>query len=406
MYLDTYDVCANPTLAKTRTDLYNHDELKQAYDMFSEELGGNIDDFYLNEEGCNDWGSILEDNVTEYSDKDGTLCTWDQQYKRCSGVIAYDIRSGAKGTGTYGSARSGGSSGGGSTSGWEDHWDDDDDPVNQTDGYCCGIVSKNNTQGDIVGDWEFDEDSYQGVCYDTWKVGESRNNEIISQVIELSNVPDSNSCQKTFEGTCCLKNGVAQWYPKEYCNMELSNLNQNQCKEYNNQYESVNILLEPGFNFVTWELKHPFKTLTTDDVFEIDSDILMVASFQNGTWKNIVVKQGNDVAGESFELVPNQPYLFVVDKENIINIQGTIEGSTLNFNVTGWHLISPMIDGEFKQYNELKKDINSTEYNITQTATFDHSEQAFKYFISNDKKDEGYNVLDENHGIFIKLNSD
>jgi hypothetical protein len=407
MYLDTYDICANPKLAKTRTDLYNHDELDQAYTSFIESMGGEVSgDFYLTESGCEDWGKSLEDNVSEYANKDGTLCTWDQQYNRCSGVIAYDIRSGAKGIGTYGSARAGGSAGGGSTSDWEDHWDDDDDPINQTDGYCCGIVSKGNTQGDIVGDWEFDEDSYPGVCYDTWKVGESRNNEIISEVIELSNVPDSNSCQKVFEGTCCLRSGTAQWYPKEYCSMPLSDLNQTQCKEYNNKYDSLNILLEPGFNFVTWDLKHPFKKITTDNVFEIDSDILMIASFKNGTWNKIAVKKGDKVAGESFELLPNQPYLFVVDEENIINIQGVTTKNTPNLNVQGWHLVSPMINGQFKQYTQLKKYINDTSYNLVQTANFDHSEQAFKYYISKDSYDEGYDRLDQNHGIFIKIKQD
>jgi hypothetical protein len=471
IYLESYDICANPLLAKTRDDLYNSQDLEEAYNEFMDgndgwgscddgkKMGdfctrsdgstamcdangncrtsigapcqagpdaegnncivngkagtcddnftcvpiesGNVPTFPLTYDECKKWGEILyEHGITVFPGEEDTSCSYDYLYNSCYGVIAYDSRFKAGGIGGYGDA---GMVTDDSATKWDDYWNDDDDPPNQTDGYCCGIVGENDKLNKIIGDWEFDSNYYPGVCYDTWEVGTKRMEDVIAEVIELSVIPDSDTCQKNFEGVCCIKGSTAQWYPKEYCDIQLSDLDYAQCQEYKDKYDSINIPLEPGFNFITWDLQHPIQELSTKDVFDIDSNIILIASFENGAWENIVLKENGQIAGQHFELKPNTPYLFVSEDETTINIQGEVVKNAPDFTSKGWHFISPVIDGELQDFDGIKDFIGQTDYTFNQSAVFNHYNQTFEYYISEYNYNEHYDFIDFSHGIFVKV---
>jgi hypothetical protein len=361
--------------------------------------------FQLTPEECDRWGAILYDRgLSDYDDDNELGCGYDALYESCFGVIAYDSRHGG-GSGGYGNA--GIIPDDGSEGGWDDHWDGgEDDPPNQTDGYCCGIVAEGNPVDNIVGDWEFDSDSYPGVCYDTWEVGGTWRDDTIAEVIELAVVPDSDTCQQVFEGTCCVREGSAQWYPEEYCNMPIPDLDREQCSQYNDDYQSINITLEPGFNFITWDLKHPVVDLTTEDVFDIDENIILIAQFKDGVWKKVVAREGGSIAGEHFQLWTNIPYLFITEEETVINIQGVPKKRIPELNAEGWYFISPVIDGELLEFDDLREFVNNSDYNFEQSATFNPLNQYFEYYISEDRYNEHYDSFDYAHGVFLKIKSD
>lgn len=485
IYLESYDICANPSLAKNRTDLYNHNEFLEAYNQFmgvrdgsaefceeedagkfctradgalarcdgngncrylmapqcygEDREGGNCivnygpgkcsDDghcipvspgtveiiryprgevgdgkFPLTQQECTIWGQILYDRgLSTYSKKDEEGCAYNYLYDSCYGAIAYDSRHGG-GTGGYGNA---GMVDGGSGDDWDDHWDGgDDDPPNQTNGYCCGIVPEGNPLDNIVGDWEFDSEAYPGICYDTWEVGGTWRDDTIAEVIELSAIPDSDTCQQVFEGVCCIKGSSARWYPKEYCSKQVPDLDRAQCEEYDEEYESININLEPGFNFITWQLKHPVVDLTTEDVFDIDENIILIAQFKDGVWKKVVARENGGIAGQHFQLCTNIPYLFVTEEETVINIQGAPKKRTPELNAQGWHFISPVIDGELLEFDEVREFVNNTDYNFNQSAIFNPIDQNFEYYISKDRYNEHYDSFDYAHGVFVKISSE
>ncbi|MDD3474924.1 MAG: hypothetical protein PHP08_03430 [Candidatus Dojkabacteria bacterium] len=274
----------------------------------------------------------------------------------------------------------------------------DDNDNSNTGGICCALKISN--KDDFTGDYE---STSSKTCSQIWIEGKSVYGGTLQYSVELSSINDRSSCEKTWSGVCCEDSGELEWVPSTTCSNKVTEYDTySQCINASGKETTVTIDLEKGYNFIGLNASDSSNPLLASKVLE-NSSIILVASFKDGEWNNIMYREDGEIKGSDFELTKGNGYLLTTTSD----IEFTYSGKSLvNYEwgtSTGWQFVST---GVLEPYSYTKSIVLSfDEVDINQIALWDQDLGRFVYYIYDLQGDEyGDSVkIGNTQGVFVKI---
>jgi hypothetical protein len=311
-----------------------------------------------------------------------------------------------------------------------------EDPQEDKEGICCGlkITGKDQFRGDY-------EDNDTQNCNQIWKEGR----EVYGGKIQYSenlNIDNRASCEKWWEGVCCNVNGENKWVAERNCKNEIDQYTtynscingespdvevcckdtalyewkyKRKCSNVVDQYDSeynclkangrevtLSLDLQKGYNFVAWNASDPTNPMLASQLFE-NSPVILIASFENGSWNKIIYRDQGEIKGSDFNLLRGKAYLITTTSDVELQYSGRTFTEFSWGGMKGWQFVPAQA---LDPYSNTKSVVLSFDtVDVTQVGLWNKEVGKFDYYVYDIAGNEyGESVrLNENQGVFVKI---
>lgn len=263
---------------------------------------------------------------------------------------------------------------------------------------CCAV--KVEGKDDFIG---YFEDNSELTCDQIHIDGDNLNGDIVEYAIGLEGEYDAVSCEIVREGVCCDIGDEYEWMPYSECLNIVGVYNTyNSCMNAGEPIEDITISLKRGYNFVSWFAYDAENPVRASEILG-ETSVILIGAFKNGIWNQLMYKEGNEIKGVDFELLPNYAYLITTNSDLDFKYSGRRSNEFSWDKLNGWQLVSSTIFTPYSDTKSLIQSYNSVK--INQVALWDNSKSSFNYFLYNDSGEE-YGLVEnitEQQGVFVKI---
>jgi hypothetical protein len=205
------------------------------------------------------------------------------------------------------------------------------------------------------------------------------------------------------EMLCCLDSNEYEWREKSSCkNFVEKYQTEYACLQANGREVSLEIDLYKGYNFIAINASDPSKPLTAAKLLK-NPAIILIATFKDGIWNEIMYREGETVKGTNFDLEKGNAYLIATTTNFEIQYSGRTFTEFSWDGMKGWQFIPAQALDPYSNTKSIVLSFDTVD--VTQVGLWNKELGKFEYYVYDISGNEyGESVrLDDDFGVFVKI---